>query len=101
MVGRRNGRGDDVLGVTVIGPLHPRAHTWPIRTNWMLRHAPRRNIPYSPCPTHVITVLVAVTHSETANPAPGRGGMVGRRDKRGDDVLGVTVIDPLLLRADT
>jgi len=34
----------------------------------------------------------AGTHRDAANHAPGRGGMVGRRDRRGDDVGGAGVL---------
>jgi len=37
---------------------------------------------------HVIPAH-AGTHPDAANPGPGGGGPVGRRDRRGDDVGGV------------
>jgi len=54
------------------------------------RHG-NRNTCHFCCPTipqHVIPAH-AGTHPDAANHGPGRGGLVGRRDRHGDDVCGV------------
>jgi|GEM_PF-6358936 len=40
-------------------------------------------------PPHVIPAPAGL-HSDAANPGPARGGLVGRRDRHGDDVGGVS-----------
>jgi len=67
------------------------AMTWvgsgaaPVLRSWS---APHGAIGLSTNPRHVIPAQ-AGTQPDEANPDPGGGGLVGRRDRRGDDVGGV------------
>jgi len=86
-VGRRDRRGDDVCGVGggACIAFAERAAPCGWSATWQARRLPFR-VPTNP--QHVIPVQ-AGNHPDAANPGPGGDGLVGRRDRHGDDVGGV------------